>query len=328
MERKLASIQVVNRIYFIEGADKICQYGINGWRVVDQIGKYNVGDKVVYFEIDSWIPTEIAPFLSKGKEPHEYKGIKGEKLRTIRLRKALSQGLIMPVNEETYECEIDTDVSELLGVTKWEPPPEFTAANAKGSFPYFIPKTDQERIQNCYDQLKGEIENSLWEVTEKLEGSSCTMYWKDGEFGVCSRNIDLKDDGNTFWQVARKYKVKEYLENLGSNIALQGELIGPGIQGNIYGLNEHEWRIFDVFDIDRQQYRRPLERQAIANKLDAYIPLVHCGPVLATYDELLAMADGPSDLNPNHLREGLVFKRLSDDRLSFKVVSNKYLEKQ
>jgi len=119
--RKMASVQEVNGVYPIEGADKICQYGIQGWRVVDQVGKYKVGDMVVYCTIDSWVPATIAPFLSKGKEPRVYNGIPGEKLRTIRLRKALSQGLLLPLTVLDHvesELFVGLDVSFPLGIVK------------------------------------------------------------------------------------------------------------------------------------------------------------------------------------------------------------------
>lgn len=169
--RKMASIQQVNGVYPIPDADRICQYGINGWRIVDQVGKYNVGDKVIFCEVDSWIPNSVAPFLTKdGHFPKVFNGVEGEKLRTIRLRKVLSQGLILPLSVLTIDYEEvpgeicvwskfipdsasgictssldDLDVSEVLGIKKWEAPPEFTSADARGSFPSFIYKTDQER---------------------------------------------------------------------------------------------------------------------------------------------------------------------------------------
>ena len=206
--RKMASIQQVNGVYPIPDADRICQYGINGWRVVDQVGKYNVGDKVIFCEVDSFIPSTIAPFLTKaGHFPKVFNGVEGEKLRTIRLRKALSQGLILPINsdetgdylmimddeagEYSVAVEIGMDVSELLGIQKWEAPPEFTSADARGSFPSFIIKTNQERVQNCYDDVAKYFDTETWEETEKCEGSSMTVYFRDGDFGVCSRNLNL-----------------------------------------------------------------------------------------------------------------------------------------
>lgn len=122
-ERKLATVRVIDSIVPIEGADKIEKATIDGWSVVIQKGDYSVNQKVVFFEIDSWIPTELAPFLSKGKEPSEFEGVKGERLRTVRLHSQLSQGLILPLEilleHFQEEPEVGTDVTEILGIKKW-----------------------------------------------------------------------------------------------------------------------------------------------------------------------------------------------------------------
>jgi RNA ligase (TIGR02306 family) len=203
--RKMASIQKIAEVKAIPDADKICAYRVNGWWIVDQVGKYVVGDLVVYAEPDSFIPATLAPFLTKpGHFPKTYLSVEGEKLRTIRLRKQLSQGLLLPLNvvfdamtmEQRLIAGSDeliegTDVSETLNIVKWEAPPEFTSADARGSFPSFIIKTDQERVQNCFADMEEHFEHQTWEVTEKCEGSSMTVYFRDGDFGVCSRNLNL-----------------------------------------------------------------------------------------------------------------------------------------
>jgi len=339
--RKMASVQEVNGVYPIEGADKICQYGINGWRVVDQFGKYQVGDKVVFCEVDSFIPSTIAPFLTKaGHFPKVFNGVEGEKLRTIRLRKALSQGLILPdtiLDEKTRGGDsinfwhVGDDVSVVLGIQKWEAPPEFTSADARGNFPSFIIKTDQERVQNCYNDVAQWFDDVTWEETEKCEGSSMTVYFRDGDFGVCSRNLDLKEsEDNTFWKMALELDLKTKLANLGKNVAIQGELCGPGIQGNIYKLTKHMFFVFDVFDINKFEYYTPAARReltALFGLTDA--PVYATEKVLAgkSRDELLAGADGQSVLGTiGCLREGIVYKANSEKRISFKCVSNLYLE--
>ena len=95
--RKLATIRRIAEIRPIENANKIYHYRVDGWWVVDTVDKFQVGDLVIYLEIDSWVPTELAPFLSKGKEPREYNGVKGERLKTVKLRGAVSQGLLLPI---------------------------------------------------------------------------------------------------------------------------------------------------------------------------------------------------------------------------------------
>lgn len=342
--RKLATIRRIDELNPIEGADAIECAVVGGWKVVAQKGLYNVGDLAVYFEIDSWIPHELAPFLSKGKEPREFEGVKGERLKTIKLRGQLSQGLLMPLNDELIKdshgmnrvdlpyIEEGADVTEFLGIKKWEKPINAQLAGiCRGNFPTLIPKTDQERCQN----LKKEIGHAYlalqtFEVTEKLEGSSMTCYLIGGEFGVCSRNMDLvRDENNSFWKVAIEQDIETKMRNaFGTNdVAVQGELIGPGIQGNIYKLSKPEFHVFDIYDIVGGEYLKPVFRRALVNKMGlTHVPVLSEFQDLGTIEELLLQAEGTSFL-ANTEREGIVFKDL-DGGFTFKAISNRYLMKQ
>jgi RNA ligase (TIGR02306 family) len=144
MTRKLASIQKIEEIRPIEGADAIEHYRVLGWWVVDKKGAHQVGDKVIYVSIDSFIPHDLAPFLSKGQEPKEYEGVKGNRLRTVQLRGALSQGLLLPVSAvqqdgvggQQYPFIEGSDVTDLLGIIKWEPQlPAQLVGKVRGVFP-------------------------------------------------------------------------------------------------------------------------------------------------------------------------------------------------
>jgi len=311
---------------------------------VDKKGSRKVGDLVGYAEIDAFIPTKLAPYLSKGKEPREYQGIKGERLRTVKLRGAISQGLLLDLSLfGDREFTIGEDLTEVAGIVKWEPPAEFKSADAKGSFPSFIPKTDQERIQSVNGNFAEKIQGMTFEVTEKCEGSSMTLFANDGEFGICSRNLLLKDDltGSSFVDTGIKFK--DAILSLGRNIAFQGELIGPAIQKNIYNLRQFQYRVFDVFDIDQQRYLSPSERSEVVRMIGAEVaPVIHEAFSFGEGADLreiqktaLAMADGftrivpeMGDLKNRHLREGLVFKANSEDRFTFKAISDEYLGKQ
>ena len=221
-ERVMARVVRVDAINPIEGADKIELAQIGGWKVVVKKDEFQVGQLAVYCEIDSWIPHSVAPFLTKeGQFPKVYNNVEGQRLRTVKLRGQISQGLLLPVmaavvafdgskfdegqelSEFVYEGQ---DVTEILGIQKWEPPAEFRAANAKGSFPHFIPKTDCERVQNLSQQVQQWAEDEVvFQKSEKLDGSSMTLFYKDGEVGCCSRNLELKDDGtSTFWETASR----------------------------------------------------------------------------------------------------------------------------
>ena len=233
--RKLATVRKIDNILPIAGADAIECAVVGGWKVVVKKGEYQVGDLGIYCEIDSWIPHALAPFLSKGKEPRVFEGIPGERLRTVKLRGQISQGLLLPA-VGTGEGD---DLTELLGIVKWEKPiPAQLAGQAKGNFPAVIPKTDQERVQNLVKEIEL-AQGDEFEETEKLEGSSMTCYLIGDEFGVCSRNLDLKEtEGNSFWATARAEDIETKMRQLRvkstfTDFAVQGELIGPGIQGNI-----------------------------------------------------------------------------------------------
>lgn len=341
-DRKLATIRVISELKPIKNADLIEVAVIDGWEVVIKKNEFNIGDLCVYFEIDSWIPHELAPFLSKGKEPREYKGVKGERLKTIKLKGQISQGLVLPVgilNMDYVGDKINYDVTKLLNILKWEREiPAQLRGKMAGNFPSFIPKTDQERIQNYNRNLP--LKPTLWEVSEKLDGSSMTVFRvKDlnkmdlgYHVGVCSRNYELKADDteNSFVNTAWKLKLFDKLADFNLQLALQGELIGPGIQKNPYELAETDFYVFDIYDIVHQRYLNSTERQRICSLLG----IKHV-PVFAPYEtdsrtsvqELLQFAEGQSYLNPKTQREGLVFKCITDSSKSFKAISNAWLLK-
>jgi RNA ligase (TIGR02306 family) len=328
--RKMASIRVIDGIAPIDGADAIETAVIGGWKVVVKKGEFAIGDLAVYLEIDSWVPTELAPFLSKGKEPREFNGVKGERLRTVKLRGQLSQGLLLNLDTAlpfTNSFQDGDDVSEVLNIQKWERPMNAQLAGmARGNFPSVIPKTDQERVQNLVKEIAS-AGNMVFEVTEKLEGSSMTCYLIDGVFGVCSRNLDLKETAdNTFWQVARAEGIEEKMREIpDGEWAIQGELIGPGIQGNIYKLSNPEFHVFDVYNIKSGEYLTPVFRRALIERMGlTHVPVLNDRYVLRhTVEDILTCAEGQSILAKVE-REGIVFKQV-DGGMTFKAISNKYL---
>lgn len=340
--RKLASIKTINEIRSIPDADKICAYRVDGWWVVDTVGKFQCGDMVVYLEVDAWVPNSIAPFLSKGQEPREYEGIKGERLRTVKLRGQISQGLLLPVADRfddsvlvgscPYLFKEGDDVSEVLDIIKWEAPiPANLSGEVRGNFPEFIPKTDQERVQNLTRELTTWCESdTVWEVTEKLDGSSMTVYVFDDDSGVCSRNLNLKEnEANSLWAVAKKYMMIEAIKSTGRNLALQGEIIGEGIQGNPYKLKGQDFYLFDIFDIDTGTYLPPDERRTYADMLGLnHVPVIsEVQTIIGDIEALLTSAEDKSVLCSTTEREGLVFKNVNTPEESFKVISNKFLIK-
>ena len=324
--RKMASVQRVLEKKSIVGADLIEAYRVNGWWVVDKKGAYEVGDLVVYCEVDSWIPHTLAPFLTKpGHCPREYLGVEGERLRTVKLKGQLSQGLLLPLVEDN--SEEGQDFSEILGITKWEDTRYMANMDARGKFPDFIPKTDQERVQNL-DRTLEKYFGQSFEVTVKRDGSSLTAFVNGEESGVCSRNINLKEtEDSAFWAAANSLSLIPKILSTGRNLALQGELMSQKIQGNYEKVQGIEWNCFDIYDIDARKYLLPKERRELCKQLNIpHIKVVEEDFVLChNVDQLLEMAEGPG-VNPGVKREGLVFKS-NESAFSFKAISNSYLLK-
>lgn len=336
--RKLASIKRIDTIEPIEGADMIELATVGGWKVVvaKNVG-HKEGDMVVYCEIDSFLPIEPEfEFLRKNSYKKMVDGTEGFRLRTRKLRNQVSQGLILPMSvfgDFGWTAYEGLDVTEMLGITKWDPPvPANLVGVAKGNFPSFIQKADEERCQNLKKEYEGwKDSNEEFYVTEKLDGSSATFYHRDGEFGICSRNLELeRNEDNTFWKVAKELKIEEKLKELGRNISIQGELIGEGIQKNRYKIKGHTVRFFNVFDIDKfekvsyddfvKTIGEDLELQTVP------ITVVPGFKLPETIDDLLKMAEAKSIMNDKAEREGVVI-RSRDNKISFKAISNKFLLK-
>jgi hypothetical protein len=170
-----------------------------------------------------------------------------------------------------------------------------------------------------------------WEKTEKLDGSSMTVYVRNGEFGVCGRNWELKEtDGNSLWRAARADDLEHKMLGLGINLAIQGEILGEGIQGNSYKLKGQHFYVFDMYDINAGRYYTPVERLYIAGALGikhAPLETTVTLPLDITAGKLLIDAEGKSKICPTTEREGYVYKCHEDPSISFKAISNKFLIK-
>lgn len=360
--RKLASIRKVSELLPIEGADNIEVAQIDGWKVVVKKGEFQVNDLCIYFEIDSILPE---------KEEFEFLRHVNFRIKTIKLRKQVSQGICFPLSilenvltenyslygntiveiafvqdcegrppsfeEINHKIEEELDLTDMIGVIKYEPKVHSSLRNgqARGNFPSYVPKTDEERIQNLTKNWNN-LSSMEYTVSEKLDGSSFTAILNDGEFHVCSRNLDLKQtEGNLFWEMAIKYELESKLKQIDRNVALQGELIGPNVQGNKYQLKENEVRFFYAFDIDSQEY---LSNEDFLFLIEEVLDLKTVPILLYNFsvetwsiNDVLNLAESKSMLNNNTEREGIVFvskdKNKYGHKISFKAISNKFLLK-
>ena len=349
--RKLASIQTVNTIEPIPGADAIERIRVLGWWVVSKKGEHKPGDKLVYCEIDSLLPErpEFEFLRASSFKPAREDATgtvtlpAGFRIKTIRLRGQVSQGICFPLSilPPGAPPEEGADVTDLLGILKWEPPlPVGMGGKVKGPFPGFLPKTDETRVQVLEAALERHRGKTFY-MTEKLDGTSFTAFLRHGEFGICSRNLwmDEADESNVLVRVTRGLKLEEKLravrERAGFDLAIQAEVIGPGIQKNKYALPTPTLRVFNVLNVDA--YR--LVDHAVMLELLAEMHL-EAVPQLGTVvldhsvDQLVALSEGTSVLNPKAQREGIVLRPLAEEydediggRLSFKAINPKFLLK-
>ena len=390
MERKLATIQKITRLFPIEGADRIEGAEILGWECVVNKNEFKEGDLCVYFEIDSQLP--IHPVF-------EFMANRHYRVKTAKFKKQISQGLTLPL--EILDNFIDAskarvgacanfalyrsmkfkegdDVTKLIGVTKYDPRPEdsnpssskklnpivnslmqyalfrkvyrvIVPGKTKGSFPEFIFKTDETRIQSSPSILT-KNRNEPFYFTEKLDGSSATYFYNDklsgkrfgifnkdlgNGFGVCSRNLRLvhKDNSN-WWKYALDFDMEHLIRAmssyLGFSVAVQGELIGPNIQENKYKRAALEFYCYNIFNINSQIYVSFAEKYHLCEKFG--IPTV---PVVAkeylteefTVPYLVALSKRESVLKRDVLAEGIVGRNVKNDSISFKVINPEWLLK-
>jgi RNA ligase (TIGR02306 family) len=338
--RQLATIQKIKAIEPIENSDFLELAHVMGWQCVVKKGEFQPGDWGVYFEIDSYLPIdERYEFLRASSYKNNQHMGEGFRIKTVRFRGALSQGLILPLDKfleisAEYISE-GYDVTELMNVRKWEMPEVVGAGSdtRKGDKPYSIPTTDETRIQSKERYLE-QLNGHGYYITTKYDGTSCTIYHKDGDCGVCGRNYNYADDGNSaMWRYAHKLGIHEKMKELGRNIAVQGEFCGGGIQKNRLKLLEPELFVFDVVDLDTLQYLSMEEIIEITDKLGLKrVPLEEEGESFNyTLDEILEKAKG--FYSSGSRKEGIVVRSKENigrfnSRISFKVINNDFLLKE
>lgn len=361
-QRKLVSIQRVVKTYPIVGADFIEACTILGWNCIIKKDEIKENELCVFYEIDSFLPN--IPMYEFLKKTVKYKGVEGYRLKTMKLKKVLSQGLALPfsafskdLQKQLQNLQEGDEVTKLLDVVKYDVAVVQSTSPVIGKqavvFPSFIPKTDQIRLQSMphyFDIYK----DNWFEETFKLDGSSCTIYkvaykptiWETiksyigfmiptDHFGVCSRNLEIKPPTDEkkpsqFWEAAIKYNIAT---NLPIGYALQGELVAPNIQSNHEKVKEVEYYVFDIYNITTQKYLTYQER---ANFLCTYLPNIQHVPTVGTkqifqlcptIEQLLQRVEGPS-MNPGTTSEGRVYKCTTNPQITFKVINNKYLLKE
>lgn len=338
--RNLVTVRTVRSIDAIPDADAIELARVDGWQVVVKKGEFKAGDRCLYFEIDSVVP-ELTPFLFLNNFRELYNGKRGSVIKTIKLRGQVSQGLALPMSVldllGVEDASSVGDLSDAIGVWKYDPPPPTSmGGNPVGRNPSWFAKTDEERVQN----VKPEFLSGDWTATEKIDGTSMSI-WKDGDVvGVGGHNWQFPlDSDNSFARIARESRLAEAIAQcVEEKICIQGELAGPGIQGNRLKLDHLTLFIFMVQTPGQKLTQKEIDglhwwlvvKKGVDSSLVKLAPRVLTRSWTGTQsdiDEAIQLAHGPSTVNPIAIREGLVFRNVADGNKSFKSISAKYLLK-
>ena len=352
--RLLATVRTVNSIEPIHGADRIVLAKIDGWQCVVNKDSLTPGDKCMYFEIDALIPCtdeRISFLVNANRGIREYDGVKYARIKTIRLRGELSQGLALPVSlfPEVDLNAIQEDYSEVLGVIKYEIPetngPGVIIGRSAGDFPIVIPKTDEPRIQNIYGKYNTQYNDIEFRPSMKLDGSSHTLAVlygnqrlqklldnpeypfnfineeepeKSFQIVTCSRNNTLRygaAENSHFWDATILMGWMEKLKEAGyPNIALQSECMGPGIQRNREGLNTLQLFCFRIWDIANQRFYSDAEFQEFCSEYNIQqVPQYPVMKPFVVYDNIDAMLKASEIGSITHKNaEGIVYKSTTE----------------
>lgn len=354
--RTLASIQVIQAVEKHGDADALELSTILGWQIITRTGEVTPGTKVIYCEIDSMLPVN-APWLPSAIKDRILKEHTKDffRVKTIKLRGELSQGLIIPIVDTLPEIgelnngnsidswntlDVGHNVTEILKIRKYEPPAltgKFTLYATRSDTSNFptnlINKTDEPRVQSS-PKLFSRLLGKPYYMTVKLDGTSVTYLLdpESKELMVCSRNMIRKKPDNPnicpYWYIAVKYDIEKKLQTV-PHLAIQGEICGPNIQRNLLRLKDLELYIFNIVDI---RDRSKLEYNNMIVTCNEVLSLPHV-PIEETGEQfhyenikgLLGKAMGTYKGTKNH-REGLVI-RSTDQSISFKAINNNYLLK-
>lgn len=335
--QNLASVERITGIKDIQNADFIQLAFVLGYQSVIKKGEYKVGDLVVFVQPDTLLPRKNwNKFLwPKGDENTEGEPIR---LRSAKFKSALSQGLIISCDNLPIDCarEEGKDVTSQLNIAKYSKPlPCELVGVAKGGLPWGIPKTDEINLRNkarFLDEIKGERVI----ISLKMDGSSGLFAWNNGEFAVCSRQINLcQSKDNAFWQIAEQYKLQDNLGKFG-NFAINGEVCGPKLNGNKIGLNNLHFFAFNLFDIDKHQYLNHDKLTEICLALNLpRVQVIFDGKSDFSLESLTELCDALNYRDdPNFPCEGIVIRTAEEKysdvlkgRASAKLISQRFLAK-
>lgn len=307
---KIIDIQPIDGADFIVSATVVCGEG-GKWKGIVRKADFTKGDMCLVYLPDALIPEN---------DEMQFMAASNWRVKMRRFKGAPSEVVIMV---DKLKMPIGMDVTDMLGVIKYHKPiPPHLQGLAKGPFPSFIPKTDELNYQRHGDLVEA-LHGQFYYITEKADGSSTTAYRYKGQFGLCSRNLELeRNEENGYWKVAIKYKLEEHLPE---GIALQWETCGPGIQSNPMGLSEIDGFAFSAYQIDQHRYLEMTEFWSLLDGLK--FPSCRILMVDSCFDKEKVANLGEGKYENGNQREGVVVRsqvNIGHAPISFKVINLNY----
>lgn len=339
LTRSLASVQKIIKIEPVENSDFLERAFILGWEVVVKKGQFKEGDFCVFFEIDSLLPdVPRYEFLKKNSWNTQKQKIR---LKTVRLRGALSQGLAMPISDfDNIPLIEGLDLTEELSVEKYEPAIPAELNGKARSFNWPISRTNEIRIQTTPKRFIDSINGKPYYISMKLDGTSASFILTENDYHVCSHNYSIAEgEDSTYWKMSNTYNIRkileDYKESFGKYLSIQGEIVGPGIQSNKLGLEKVDLYVFNI--INTLTNERLSLTDALLFCRDnglKFVPILENGNSFpySSAEELLELAKGKyievfQGANKDQDMEGIVI-RTKDQSITFKVINNDFLLKE
>lgn len=327
---KIATIEKVLAVRDHPNGEKLSLVTILGWQVVAKRGEFKPGDLVVYIEPDS---------IVEERPEYEFLRSRNFRVKLIKLRGEVSQGLLFPLSAFQWPVAIDEgwigkSVATEIGARHYEKPaPGALIGDVAGPFPSFLVKTDEMNLRS-YPQVIEELRGRECYITVKMDGTSISYFYHEGVFGACSRNYTVSlTENSALTKIAQRYGLQEKLASCGKSVAIQAELFGPGIQANRMAASDLDMAIFNLYFIEERRYASFKELQAFTK--DNNLPsasLIWQGAFAFTLEDLIEKANALRYSN-NAPAEGLVIRPTEESysptlegRLSVKVVSEKFLQ--
>ena len=373
--RKLATLQIIRNLRKHPNADTLDLVSIKGWEVITKTGDFKEGDWCIFIECDSLVPPiPIFEFMEKRKFRVKTQKLRGIISQGLVMPISIIDTMIKEGHIKKFKIkwEEGTDLTEIIGVKKYDPEAEkerrqagrvykkknpiieymkqyqwfrrlhynIVGRNTK-NFPWFIKKTDEERIQNMPFFFK-QHDGKLFYIMEKLDGTSLTVAIRNEklsilkkffgtDFYVCSRNLTLYSKNDTiYWKIVEQENIEKKLRSVGKNIAIQGEIVGETIQKNKYKLKGIDLYVFNVVDLDKNIYYNNGEKIEFCSKY-GFKMCPHLGEIRISEDmkvpDMIELATRKSFIDDKIWAEGIVLRDYYNDRISVKAINPEFLLK-